>query len=187
LGGKVNDCKGKVVKSKNRISLIGEIRIMAIDITFILILAAAVVTGLLAGVSLDKAIVQLPARHRMGIVGFAAFSRAADLGNGLIVYPILGISAALLTISAALSTFLQDTSLAHALPLYISALLALLHSVTTARAAPNMLSLRQLTSDEVKLTEMLNRFARWHNLRAILQLLNFIMLVWSAVAYFNTL
>ena len=153
---------------------------MAIDITFILILAAAVVTGLLAGVSLAKSIVQLPARHRMGIVGFAAFSRAADLGNGLIVYPILGIS-------AALSTFLQDTSLAHALPLYISALLALLHSVTTARAAPNMLSLRQPTSDEVKLTETLNRFARWHNLRAILQLLNFIMLVWSAVAYFNTL
>ena len=82
MGGKVNDCKGKVVKSKNRISLIGEIRIMAIDITFILILAAAVVTGLLAGVSLAKSIVQLPARHRMGIVEFAAFSRAADLGNG---------------------------------------------------------------------------------------------------------
>jgi len=80
--------------------------------------------------------------------------------------------------------FLQDTSLAHALPLYISALLAVLHSVTTARAAPNMLSLRQPTSDEVKLTETLNRFARWQNLRAILQLLNFIMLVWSAVAYF---
>ena len=61
MGGKVNDCKGKVVKSKNRISLIGGIRIMAIDITLILILVAAVVTGLLAGVSLDKSIVQLPA------------------------------------------------------------------------------------------------------------------------------
>ena len=62
---------------------------MAIDITLILILAVTVVTGLLAGVSLDRAIVQMPARHRMGVVGFAAFSRAVDLGNGLIVYPIL--------------------------------------------------------------------------------------------------
>jgi hypothetical protein len=153
------------------------------DITFILILAATVVTGLLAGASLDKAIVQLPARHRMGVVGFAAFSRAADLGNGLIVYPILGISAALLTISAALSAFFQGTPLGQVWPLYISAILALLHSVTTARAAPNMLSLRQPTSDEAILSETLNRFARWHNLRAILQMLNFISLVWAMVAY----
>jgi hypothetical protein len=160
---------------------------MAIDITLILILAATVATGLLAGVSLDKAIVQLPARHRLGVVGFAAFSRAADLGNGLIVYPILGISAALLTISAALSAFLRGTALAHTWPLYISVLLAVLHSVTTGLAAPNMLSLRQPTSDEVILIKTLNRFTRWHNLRAILQLLNFIMLVWSVVAYFIAL
>jgi len=156
---------------------------MTINLTFILILAATVVTGLLAGASLDKSIVQLPARHRMGVVGFAAFSRANDLGNGLIVYPVFGISAALLTIIAALAAFLQGTPLAHAWPLYISALLALLHSVTTTRAAPNMLSLRQPTSDEAILTETLNHFAKWHNLRAVLQLLNFMMLVWAAVAY----
>ena len=156
---------------------------MTIDITFILILAATVVTGLLAGASLDKAIVQLPARHRMGVVGFAAFSRANDLGNGLIVYPVLGISAALLTIVAALAAFLQGAPAAHTLPLYISALLAVLHSVTTVRAAPNMLSLRQPTSDETILTETFNRFAKWHNLRAVLQLLNFVMLLWAVIAY----
>lgn len=156
---------------------------MVINLTLILILAATVVTGLLAGASLDKAIVQLPARHRMAVIGFATFSRANDLGNGLIVYPILGISAALLTIIAALVVFLQSTPFAHAWPLYVSAFLAFLHSVTTARAAPNMLSLRQPTSDEAILTETLNRFAKWHNLRAILQLLNFMMLVWAVVAY----
>ena len=56
---------------------------MTINLTLILILAATVVTGLLAGASLDKAIVQLPARNRMGVVGFAKFSKANDLGNGL--------------------------------------------------------------------------------------------------------
>jgi hypothetical protein len=156
---------------------------MTIDITLILILAATVVTGLLAGASLDKSIVQLPARRRMGIVEFAAFSRAADLGNGLIVYPILGLGAAVFTISAALAAFLQKTPLAHSWPLYISALLAVFHSVTTSRAAPNMLSLRQPINDEATLTEMLNRFAKWHNLRAALQLLNFMALVWAVVDY----
>ena len=156
---------------------------MTVDITLILILAATVVTGLLAGVSLDKAIVQLPARHRLGVVRFAAFSQAADLGNGLIIYPVLGISAALLTISAALTAFLQGAPLAYTWPFYFSVLLALLHSVTTIRAAPNMLSLRLPTSDEAILTDTLNRFAKWHNLRAVLQLLNFIFLVWAAAAY----
>ncbi len=156
---------------------------MTINLTFILMLLAEIVTGVLAGASLDKSLVQLPARHRMGIVGFAAFSRANDLGNGLYVYPIFGIGAALLTISAALAAFLQGTPLAHTWPLYISALLAVLHSVTTTRAAPNMLSLRDTTSDEATLTESLNRFAKWHNVRAVLQLLNFITLALAAVVY----
>lgn len=156
---------------------------MTIALTFTLILAATIVTGLLAGISIDKSVVQLPARHRMGVVAFAAFSRANDLGTGLIVYPVLGIGAALLTMLAAVTAYLQGTALAQAWPLYTSAVLALLHSVTTARAAPNMLSLRQPNIGEAKLTEALNRFARWHNLRAGLQLINFIMLVWAMVAY----
>jgi len=160
---------------------------MLFNLTFILILAATVLTGLLAGISVDKAVVQLPARHRMGVIAFAAFSRANDLGAGLVFYPVLGIGAALLTIIAALAVFLQGTPLADAWPLYISALLALLHSITTARAAPNMLSLRQSTADEAQLTGALDRFARWHNVRTVLQLLNFLMLLWAAVAYTNAL
>ena len=156
---------------------------MTINLTLLLILAATLVTGLLAGASLDKAIVQLPARHRMGILEFATFSRANDLGNGLITYPVLGISSALLAILAALAAFLQKTPFQHAWPLYVSVLLALLHSVTTSRAAPTMLSLREPINDESRLVETFNRFAKWHNLRAVLQILNFMMLVWAIVAY----
>ncbi len=156
---------------------------MAFDLTLILILAATVAPGLLAGASLDKAVVQLPARQRMGVIGFASFSRANDLGNGLLVYPVIGISAALLTIGAALIALLQGTSLAHAWPIYLAALFAVLHSFTTTRAAPNMLSLRQPTDDEAKITEALNRFAAWHNARTALQILNFVMLVLGIMAY----
>jgi hypothetical protein len=159
---------------------------MAFDLTLILILAATVATGLLAGASLDKAIVQLPARHRLGISGFAAFSRANDLGNGLIFYPLMGISAALLTILAALSAILQGTPLAQAWPVYGSVFLALLHSLTTARAAPNMLSLRKPSSDEAIMSQTLDRFAAWHSLRAVLQILNFLMLVWAVVAWLGS-
>ncbi|HTP09442.1 MAG TPA: hypothetical protein VMP08_14405 [Anaerolineae bacterium] len=158
---------------------------MAFDLTLILILAATVLTGLLAGASLDKAIVQLPARHRLGVVGFASFSRANDLGNGLIVYPVMGIAAALLTIIAALIVFLQRTPLTGAWPIYVAALFAILHSFVTTRAAPNMLSLRQSNDDEAALTEIFNRFAAWHNVRAILQVLNFVFLVVGIVAYIS--
>ena len=156
---------------------------MTISLTLMLILAATIVTGLLAGISLDKALVQLPARYRMGVADFAAFSRANDLGNGLVAYPVLGISAAALTILAALVVFVQNTSFEHAWPLYLSALLALLHSVATSRAAPTLLTLRQSISDEARLSEIFNRFAKWHNLRAVLQVLNFMMLVWALVVY----
>jgi hypothetical protein len=156
---------------------------MRFDLTLILILAATVATGLLAGASLDKALVQLPAHHRMGITGFANFSRANDLGNGLVLYPLMGIIAAGLTIIAALTAFLQEVPPSQAWPVYVAAFLAISHSFTTARAAPNMLSLRRPSDNETTLGDTLNRFALWHNVRAALQVLNFVMLVWSIVAY----
>lgn len=154
-----------------------------LNLTLILILAATVVTGLLAGMSLDKAAVQLPARHRMGIIAFAGFSRANDLGNGLIAYPMFGIAAALLTLGAGVAAFASGTPLSQAWPIYVSASLALLHSAATARAAPNMLRLRRPTDEEAVLASTLDNFARWHNVRAILQLLNFIALIAALVTY----
>ena len=156
---------------------------MMIALGLILILAATVFTGLLAGISLDKAIVQLPARHHMGVIEFAAFSRANDLGNGLIVYPVLGIGAALLAWAAALVVALQGIQLPHVWQVYFSAFLALLHSITTARAAPTLMRLRQLDINEATLIKTFDHFAKWHNIRAALQLLNFIVLVWALVEY----
>lgn len=159
---------------------------MNLDLTSLLIALACLLNGLLAGMSLDKAVVQLPARKRMGIPGFVAFSRANDLGNGLVAYPVLGIAAALLSLLAALCAFLQGVTWARAWPLDLAALLAILHSLTTARAAPNMLSLRT-TDDEAGQAASLDRFATWHNLRAALQLLNFAVLIWALIAYLSNL
>jgi hypothetical protein len=54
----------------------------------VLMVGAVAVGGLLA--SLDQAIRQLPARRRVGARAFSAYSRAADLGNGVWSYALLG-------------------------------------------------------------------------------------------------
>jgi len=61
--------------------------------------AAVLLSGILAGLSLDKVIVQLPARRRMGAVGYPGYARA-DLGNGVVFYAVAGIGAAVLTVAA---------------------------------------------------------------------------------------
>jgi len=60
-------------------------------------MAALVADGILAGLSLDKVIVQLPARRRIGVTAYAAYARAADLGNGIAFYAAVGVGAAVLT------------------------------------------------------------------------------------------
>jgi hypothetical protein len=46
-----------------------------IQATLALAAVAALTAGLLAGASLDQSIKQLPARHRIGVEAFAAYSR----------------------------------------------------------------------------------------------------------------
>ena len=62
-------------------------------------IAALVTDGLLAGLSLDKVIVQLPARRRIGVARTRP-TRAADLGNGIAFYAVAGVGAAVLTLAA---------------------------------------------------------------------------------------
>ena len=50
-------------------------------------ITALMANGFLAGLSLDKVIVQLPARRRIGASAYAAYARAADLGNGIATQP----------------------------------------------------------------------------------------------------
>ena len=60
--------------------------------------------------------------------------------------------------------------------------LAVLHTITTARAAPINLSQRKVEiTDEAKLSLLFDRFARWHNARAVLQVMNFGVALWATV------
>ena len=153
------------------------------DITLALLVAATALNGILAGASLDQSIKQLPARHRIGAIAYSLYSRASDLGNGIVWYASLGIGAALLTIAAAIAAFFQKIHSTDALPIYLAALLSILHSLVTTQAAPLMLSQRRYESDEGALAEVFNRFERWQTLRALLQVLTFGALLWAMVTY----
>ena len=149
----------------------------------LILLAIATVLRLLGGISLDKWVVQLPARHQIGIRPFAAFCRANDLGNGLVLYPVLGVGAAMVTIAAAVIANSPRLTGTPAWSVDSSAVLAVLHSLVTTRAAPQILRLRDPGTDQAAMAAALDRFAAWHTARAIVQLLNFLTLLWSVIAY----
>src|SRR6516162_4826320 len=114
------------------------------DAARLLLIAVAAFNGVLSGASLDQSIKQLPARRRMGVIAFSAYCRAADLGNGILWYAVIGVGAALLTIVAAVSAYLRVAPASVAIPLYLAALISLLHSFTTTQAAPTLFRVRQV-------------------------------------------
>jgi hypothetical protein len=153
------------------------------DITLLLIVLATAVNGILAGAGLDQAIKQLPARHRIGVIAYSTYAKAADLANGLPWYISIGICSVLLTIGAALAALSRQVAPDSALPLYVAVGLSILHTLVTTQAAPMMFSLRQHENDEAALTTVFNRFARLNALRAFLQVVTFTSLLWALVCY----
>ena len=149
------------------------------NLTLSLMTLAAAVNGLLAGLNVDTALVKLPARRRIGTLAYATFARGNDLGNGLIVYPLLGIGAALLTFLATIVVYAEHAQIALVFLLSLASLLSILHTFATTRAAPVMLSIKDAPDDEANLTAKLDRFARWHTVRATFQVLAFFVLLWA--------
>jgi hypothetical protein len=156
---------------------------MTSSLTRRLVVASTALGGILAGGSLDRSAVQLPAWRRVGPVPWATYSREADLRNGLIWYPLLGLGAPLLSIAAALAVRSDRAApRSAALPVYAAAVLSVGHVLATSRAAPNMLGVRRLGDDAGALRGALDRFERWQAVRAALQALTFAASLWSLVA-----
>jgi len=143
------------------------------------IVIATVLTGGLAGVGLEGALVKLPARRRIGVIAYATFARGNDLGNGLVVYPIWAVSAAVFTFVATIVAYVQQQSTGLLIPLTIASLASIAHFLATSRAAPVMLSLRHTPDDEAILTAKLDKFERWSAVRTTLQALTLFVLMWA--------
>jgi hypothetical protein len=144
-----------------------------------LIIIATVLNGGLAGGSLEGSLVKLPARRRIGVVAYATFARGNDLGNGLVVYPIWAVSAALFTFIATIVAYVEHQPLELLLPLTLASLTSIGHFLATSQAAPVMLSLRHTPDDEAILTAKLDKFELWSAVRTTLQVLTFFILIWA--------
>lgn len=144
----------------------------------ILLLIATVGNGLLAGLSLNKSVVELPAGKRMGALDFSRFSREADLRNGLPYYAGLGVATPVLTVAAIVWTIAGGAPSSMFLWLAVSAgILSVGHLATAGGAAPNMLRVGKLGDDERALNEAYSRFRQWQTARAILQVAAFVVVV----------
>jgi hypothetical protein len=135
-----------------------------------LLLMATAANGMLVGASLDQSLKQLPARHRLGLVAYSQYSRAADLVNGIAYYGVLGIGSALLTLAATLVAHREGATTPVVRWLDASTVLTILHSLATTRAAPTNFSQRDVDPNNAEaLAQVFNRFASWQTVRAMLQ------------------
>ena len=150
-------------------------------VVFWLLVLAVVVNGILAGLSFDVAVVKLPTRKRIGAVAYANFARGNDIGNGLVVYPAIGVLAALLVFGTTIAALLAQVPRSAVIPLVLASAATIAHSGCTVKAAPIMLSLRSTPDDEELLAAKLDQFAFWHGIRAVFQLLAFVVLLWALI------
>ena len=147
--------------------------------TPILLGAATVVSGLLAGGIVDRVIVGGPAWHVLGAESWLQYSRHADLGTGLVAYPIEGIGTTVLIVAATVSNYLDTGRRWMALPLYYATAFSIAGLFLTVKAAPIMLSLAEAQS-AVATESAFEEFYTWGlYLRGAADTLAFAALVWA--------
>ena len=152
----------------------------------LLLAIAAVVNGLLAGASLDQSIEQLPARHRIGVRAYLAYSHASHMANGRFWLIPLGIAGPLLSIAAAFWAGTLGLPANRWLPIFVGGGVAILNLLSTFMAARINWTIAPWTSgsqkaaeDESALSGIYNRFERWQGVRAAVQFLSFAVAVWA--------
>jgi hypothetical protein len=133
--------------------------------------------------TLNRTLVEMPAWRRLGAQAWATFSRSADLGNGTILYPLAGIGGTVLILAAAIAFRLGPRRPWFvAVPLYGTSLMAICVMLTTAQAAPIMLSLHRIGDDPRALQQAFEGFYRWDSIRAVIGTLEGCAEIWALVA-----
>jgi hypothetical protein len=147
-------------------------------------IAAVVVASMGATASLDQLIKQVPARHRIGVVAYSAYSRAADFHTGIFYYAPIIAGWLLLIPAAAVAGWRDGASGQHSLALAAMLGGVVAHVlVTAALAAPALLSQRRIRpDDEIALAATFDRFQRWHLLRTLIDVGTVAAAVWALVA-----
>jgi len=98
----------------------------------------------------------------MGMSAFSLYSRSADLSRtGMVWYAFLGISAALVTLAAAVATEVHRSALP--LPIWCSAMLSVLHSIATSQAPQPTFAILAVPLLRIRITMLLYLSLRPYN------------------------
>lgn len=149
------------------------------------LLIATVVVSAFAGALVDRSIVATPAWKALGPNAWGDYSRHADLGNGVILYPVYGFGLLVLAVATAVS-YRRNRSAPRAAgpPIYCTAVCAVGVLATTAKAAPIMLSTAHLGDNSAALQHAFEQFTVWGvYLRGALGLLAFLTAVLALAVY----
>ena len=148
-----------------------------------LIVAATIFDAVLAGTDVDRLLVQMPAWRDVGVASWAAYSRHADLGNGLVLYPTVAIAGCVLSVLAAINVARERAVRRSAtIPAYLAVVMTVFGLLLTIKAAPFMLSLRRVGDDPMALQRAFDGFDWWGNIRGVAQIVAFVANLWSLVA-----
>jgi|ERR1041385_3612346 hypothetical protein len=145
---------------------------------YFFITSSLVLFGLLAGETIDRIVIGERAWQYAGINAWANYSRHADLGNGIFVYPFEAITGVIFLIAA--SVILRKNKPAPpgvSLIIYVSTFFAVTGLLLTFWAGPFMLSIRK-TNDPVQLQFAFDQFYYWSAFRGLAHLLTFLCLCW---------
>jgi hypothetical protein len=154
-------------------------RTKAISSLQLLMTFACLLMGFLAGENIFRYSIEVPGWRHINIVGWGEYSRHADLGNGIFIFPLEGIVSALLLVVASIIVLKRKEFIKAALPVYMATTLALVGVVLTFLAAPYMLSVRTIGNDPALLQQTFYHFHHWGFFRAIAQVLSFCACVWG--------
>lgn len=157
---------------------------MASSASKILAAGSVLFGGLLAGVTVHRALVQLPAWQRVGVLPWAYFTRAENSGIGAIFYPVLGLAALLLTISTAVAyKFGRAQRFASSVPVYASASVAIVWAVVTRIVlVPALYALNTAEDDVTKLRQIFEAVRLGSAVNDILHVVAFVLSLWALIA-----
>ena len=141
---------------------------------------AALFGGLLAGVTANRALVELPAWQRIGVLEWANFTRAENHGVGTFFYIVVGFVALVLTVSTAIALRFDCSVRVGRFPAYAAAVLAIAYAaITRGILVPAMFHLRAAGNDSAALEKIFGVVLRWWAVNDVLHVLTFALTLWA--------
>jgi len=160
---------------------------MASPVAKALAVGAAFFGGLQAGVTANRALVQMPAWERLGVISWANFARAENHGLGSAFYPAVGLAAVAFPIALVI-VFRRDKTREQlrGLPVYLAAASVVVWaSITRAVLVPAMFHLRDLADNVNALEPIFSTVVQWSAVNDVLHVIAFGLNLWALIVVFS--